>query len=239
MNLQDSIKRILDKYGNEKAPTGIRNRELFKCILASESVDTRDSFITSNMRLVAAATMKFIKRHPRSRYLMDDMFANGLYKFTVGVDTLIKRGRQDSEEFWSTIGRDDGDGNFHVMTYLYITAYRGVQDMYERDAIKAISPAARERFTPESRDKPITKIDVSDFMLEGSFMDGGWALQVLDEILNVCKTDLQRAIINLRITKTDEEIAQLLGIAESKVARIRQQIDTRYQQTILCELLND
>ncbi len=228
MNLYDDVSRILKDINEDGSPTWGANRALFKSILASENNTGLDLFITSNTRLVAAASVKFIRRHPKAAYLLDDMFANGLYHLTLGTKTLLRQAQENPDLFWSTIGRDEDDGNFHVMTYLYIAAYRGIQREYELDAVEAISVRSLKKFTPEGRDKPITKVNVPEHMFDGEVDGGEILMTAMDTILGLCETAMERQVILLRLELSDEDIAEILGLHRTTVGRLRAKLLKKY-----------
>ncbi len=227
MSLYTDIRRMLGNSDSTKAPTHQENRDCFKKVIGGcdESIN---EFIAANIRLPASAVAKFIQRHPTSAYLIDDMFAGGLLRLTMATRSIVKRAKQDPDKFWRTLGRDDENGKFHAVMYIYISIYRKVQRIYEIDSLTPISDWYQQRFTPSDKDKPSKKVIVSDRTYEEIQHDPFQTVFFFELILESCRSDEEQDIVTKRLTMNDYEIASELGYSHQKVSRIRDRIYQRF-----------
>jgi len=232
MKYFETINNFIREYGPEVVPTHEENREHFRRILACEDNTELDAFVFANIRLVASVVTKFLKRHRPAIYLIDDMFSEGIFQLFSSLKVLIEDARKDPERFWAGLGRVEGDGEFHVLMYLYISVYRGVQRSYEFDAVRAISKTWAARFTPEHSDEPIRKVQISDYWFEQIGCDPFSLVFLFEDILEHCRTDLERDVITLRVSIRDVEIASKLGCSRQLVAETRKRVYKRYQTSL-------
>jgi len=239
MNLFNDISRLLGEYGSIQAPTHDENRNLFNKIIHSDKDTEVDQYIISNTRLVASALLKFLKRHPSSSYLIDDMFSTGLCIMVEATKFLVKYAREYTEKFLETIGREDENGYFYVSMYLYVAIYRGIQKTYEFDSVMPISQRTIERFTPEGKEEPVKRVMCSNWNFSQISCDTFEITYLFEDIIDVCENDWERDIITKRLTMNDYDIAKSLGCSHQTVLRVRKEIFKRYQLSSTWSAQND
>lgn len=231
MSVYDDINRLLDRFGSFRTPTPQENREQFGRILVCGDTAEFDNFICVNLRLVAEAIKKFLKRQPAT-YMVDDLFSTGLHMIILALKTVLEQAREDPETFESGLGREDDSGHFHVMMYLYISVYQGIQKCYEQEAVRAISGRTTERFTPEGGSKPIQKVDCPSHVFERIECDPFEMVYLWEDILDHCRTTQERDVITMRLTLRDCEIAKIFGCTSKAIRRIRTRVFRRYQTSL-------
>lgn len=193
-------------------PSTEDNIACFKRIVEG-SDEAIEEFILSNSRLVSGVVARFIKIHPNSQYLADDMFSEGLLAFTKVIDILAKALRDDPVENLDAMWREDDNG-FNVIMYLYIAIYRDVQECYELDSSEPISQKIRERHTPPGKKYPTRKVDIPDEYFEYAACDTFSVIYLMEDILGICPTPEDEFILKSGLTMMEnEEVAEHLGIS--------------------------
>ena len=230
MGAYDAIQNIIDSYAPPQTPTHEESRETFKLLLDTEDNEQLiQEFLLNNIRLVASAVTKFIQRHQDATYLIDDMFSAGVCRVLKSTRSLVRRGKNNQEAFWKGLGRTDETGNFHLILYLYLSAYRRIQVTYERDSVNAISDRASYEFTPTGEDAPLRKVDIPDYFLDTEEADHLQAASTYLSIQEICKDDYEREIIKRRLSQSDIEIAEHFGCSKQHIWRRRMVIQARYE----------
>jgi len=214
----DDIRRSMTDEG--QPPTIEENISCFQRIVEGSDAAI-DEFILSNMRLVSGVVSRFIKIYPKSRYLADDMFCEGLLAFTRSIKILAQTLRKNPEkvdnlgEMWR-----EEDNGFNVVIYLFIAIYRDVQRCYELDSSETISERMQERHTPPGRKYPTRKIDISDEYFERTSCDTFSVTYLMEDILGICHTEEDEFILKSGLTLMDNrEVAQHLGISVTTLRR--------------------
>jgi hypothetical protein len=150
--------------------------------------------------------------------------------------SLVKRAQDDPDEFWNAqtgLGRLDEEGRFPVSMYLYISLYRATQHCYEMDAVYAISKSNHKRFTPKGAKKPIHKVNfIKGGLSEIGDYDHFDIIYLWNDILDLCVTDFERSIIEMRLSMNDQKIAESLGCCQQWIQRTRQRVYKRFQQSL-------
>lgn len=232
MNIYDDISRLMNNYGTARAPTPEENLEHFKRVIICEDDTELNAYAVANIRMVASAVTKFLKRHPRAVYLLDDLFSTALCTMFYSLHSLVNQVKENPEKFWSEYGKITEDGKFTVAIYLYISIYKNIQECYENEAVKAISDRSRWNFTPINRQEPIRKrsLGTSDrFHFHYDHFD---LVYLWDDILEHCETDFERSIVRMRTGMGDREIAESLGCTQQWVSRTRDIIHARYERSL-------
>lgn len=232
MNIYTNIGRLLNSYGPVRSPTHAENREHFMRMLTCKDKTELNAYAITNIRMVASVVTRFLKRHPWAGYLVDDIFSTALCKLFESLQTLVDNANCDPEAFWTDIGHPDDQGRFPVSMYLYISMYRGVQRCFEEDAVQAISQEFIKKFTPIGADKPIRKHYMTKVIGEGLEYNHFDLVYLYDDILEHCKTDLERSIIEMRLTMDDPEISEVLGQSRQKIQWTRTNVYERFKSSL-------
>ena len=229
MSFYHDIKQRLD--GEEDQIDPVQNCECFKRAMTG-SEEAIQEFIMNNMRLVTAAVNRFMVRHSKSSYLMDDMFSEGLLVLVRAVRTLVRYLPKDEEKlqhglasFTSQVNATD----FNVIMYIYISIYRAIQRLYELDSSDPISERIRTGHTPKGLDRPTRKVNFSDSDCEGIPCDPFQEVYLLEAIADACQTDDEHFIINRRREGyIDREIAEELNCDRSYVTHTKNRVYRRF-----------
>lgn len=225
----DAIRHLLPEDGTDDIPTEKENIAALS-LIASGCNEAIDTFIISNMRLVSGIVTKFIARHPKSQYLADDMFSEGLWTLTKSVKIIATRLQNDPSglprliESWG-----ETSNGLNVLGYLYISVYRNVQECYELESSTPISKKIRNRHTPPGRDRPTLKVDIPDEYFELESCDPFNVVHLMEDILGVCETPDDEYILLSALTMMDrEEVAEQLGISVVTLWRRKKALYQRF-----------
>ena len=198
--------------------------------IAHGSGEAVDEFILSNMRLVSGVVTKFIARHPKSQYLAEDMFSEGLWTLTKGVKTIAARLQADITwlprltEHWG-----ETNNGLNMLGYLYISIYRNVQECYELESSIPISKKIRDRHTPPGKDHPTLKVDIPAEYFELESCEPFNVVHLMEDILGVCETQDDEFIILSTLTMMErEEVAEQLGISVITLWRRKKALYKRF-----------
>ena len=231
MSFYDDIKGQMDAMGISPL-TPEENARLFE-EAKSGSNSATEMLITGNMKLVSAALGRFLASYPFAEYLVDDLFAEGLMVLSRGVQRLAK---EESDVIFAELDEaslgsleDEDETNYNPIGYLYISIYRAIQTLYERDSSVAIKDRTRDRNTPAGHNCPTKKLDRSMKFFEGLAQDPFAEIYCLEALQGSCQSPTDREIINLRVKGyNDYEIAEQLGIPRLKLWRARRRLYARY-----------
>jgi len=231
MSFYHEIKQQLEAEDPEGEINREQNRDYFQRAVKGSEEDVH-RFITNNMRLVTTAVERFMKRHRASTYLVDDMFSEGLLTLTRAVRTLVKQLSVDEEKFQQGLASfvsDPGETDLNVIMYIYISAYRAIQLLYEFDSSDAISARVRDQHTPEGHDEPTGKVDLQGFDFDYLPCDPFSEIFYLEDIMDSCTTDDERFIVEQRLHGyLDREIANEMGCKRANVTQIKTRVYRRF-----------
>lgn len=228
MNFYTGISQSLG-LGNWASPE--KNRECFRAAVEGDDEDL-NNFIVTNMRLVTNAIEHFMSRHPSS-YLVDDMFSEGLLALTRSTQTLARQLSEDEELLQiglnSFMEETRQEENPNVIMYIYISIYRAIQRLYEADSTDCISDRMRRQFTPSGETTPTKQVDVPGVCFEHLSWDPFEEIFLLENVLDVCKTDDERFFIEKRLAGyRDHEIATALGCHRASIPKMRNRLYYRF-----------
>jgi len=159
-------------------------------------------------------------------YLEEDLFAEGLYALTKAVRTLVKEFGQNALKLQRVLDSfEDGDGDLHVIIYIYISVYKHVQHLYETDSSNTIADRTRDRHTPEGQFQPTRKINVSETFFEQLIEEPFNEIFFMEDLIDACISDVERSIIKKKHEGfKDTEIAEELNLSTFKVCRIKKKV---------------
>ncbi len=229
LNFYGNIRSLLNRQEGQIDP--VQNRECFKRAIEG-SEEAVQEFISSNTRLVATVVNRFMQRYRSSTYLADDMFSEGLFVLTRAVRTLVKYLPRDEERFQH--GLDSFTSpvntiNFNVIMYIYVSVYRAVQQLYERDSSDPISEKFRTSHTPRGQDTPTRKVNLDTFDFEVISCDPFQEIYLLKDIMDVCQSADERFIVDRRHKGyIDREIAEELNCDRSYVTHVKNRVYKRF-----------
>lgn len=234
MSYFDAISKSLGDDNPDSRPTPAENRDCFELAVKGSEEDVQ-KFIINNMRLVSAVVQRFLRYHKRAIYLEDDMFSEGLLTLTKSIRTLIKTLNKDDEKLQAALLSFDIEvEGSNVIMYIYISVYRAVQELYEKDASDYISARMIERRTPIGQDKPVRKVDVGEGFFEGLIDDPFNEIFFMEALRDACETEEECFVIQKLLEGFyQSEIAEELGCNRTKISRLKTKI---YRQ--FCEKNN-
>ncbi len=206
----------------------VGQRELFEKAVRGNDGDI-DHYIVCNTRLISAAVTTIMKARRCAAYLLDDMFSAGLVALTRSVKVVVKKVREyDEEKLKATLDQWGNNGpEIEVPPYLYVAIYREIRDLYERDSSEPLTK--RRRKANLNFNGSITrKVSVGEYVYTLERDHTLETAEVLQGILSIAETTRERDILTLRLTHTDQEIADTIGMSKSGVRRIRIELHKKF-----------
>jgi hypothetical protein len=225
MSYFDAIAKSLGSDNPTSRPDPVENRDCFERAVKGSEEDIQ-KFIINNMRLVSSVVQRFIGHRKRAIYLEEDMFSEGLLVLTKSIRTLIKTLNKDDEKLQAALLSfvTEVEG-FNVIMYIYISVYRAVQELYEKDSSDYISERMIERHTPSGQNKPVKKVDVGEGFFEGLIDDPFNEIFFMELLKDVCESEEECFVLDKLLEGFYErEIAEELGCDRPKISRMKTKI---------------
>lgn len=225
MSYFDAITKSLGNDNPERCPDPAANRDCFERAVNGSEKDVQ-KFIINNMRLITAVIHRFIRHHKRAIYLEEDMFSEGLLALTRSIRTLITTLGQDDEKFQAALLSFEAEvTDFNVIMYIYLSIYRAIQGLYEKDSSDYISARVIERRTPAGADKPVRKVDLGEGFFEGLMDDPFNEIFFMELLSDACASEEECFIIRkLHEGFYEREIAEELDCDRSKISRLKKKV---------------
>lgn len=225
MSYFDAIAKSLGNDNPTSCPDPAENRDCFERAVKGSEEDVQ-KFIINNMRLVTAVIRRFMGHHKRAIYLEEDMFSEGLLALTISVRTLINTLGEDDEKFQAALASFETEvEGYNVIMYIYISIYRSIQRLYEKDSSDCISARMIERHTPAGKDKPVRKVDVGEKFFEGLIDDPFNEIFFMELLIDACESDEECFVLRKLLEGFYErEIAEELHCDRSKISRMKKKI---------------
>lgn len=188
-----------------------------------------DNYIICNTRLVSAAITNLLTARNSARYLIDDMFSAGLMALTHAVHVVIEKVREyDGEKLQATFDQWGKDGpEISVAPYLYVSIYREIRDLYERDSSEPLTKR-RRRALLNSGGTLTRKINAPNFIFKAAEDYTLASVEALYGILSIARTPDEHALLELKLTHTEVEIAEILGMSQPGVSRLLTKLHQRF-----------
>ncbi len=203
-------------------------RAAFERAIHGTSADV-DNYIICNTRLVSAAITNLMAARKRAGYLIDDLFSAGLVSLTRAVHVVVEKVRKyDDEKLQATFDQWGKDGpELRVAPYLYVAIYREIRDVYERDSSEPLTKR-RRRAILNMGGTLTQKINAPSFLFKVAEDYTLASVEALQGILSTARTSDERAILELKLTYTETEIADMLGMSQPGVSRMLTKLHRRF-----------
>lgn len=169
------------------------------CRLRQGCQDTRDEVIEGFVPLALSLVKQFIAEYPFMAHERDDLCSDAFLKVVLAVDQVM---------------RAEAPATDNIVGYVSVAVTHGLMRYAHKNRTDSVGevPPSWGRLASLLR---VYEQDHSD--------------EILEEVLSVCQTERQRAIVRLRCDGyTDEMIATYLDLGRSTVTEERQAIEERY-----------
>jgi hypothetical protein len=212
---------------SQEAGNRIKNDELYP-LVAAQNKAAMDEMILLNMAMVKYSVNTFVDRNPGFAFLKADLISSASVGLVKAVNRMAGIPDKDGDPIPTFTDKPNPTSFIGFYIFLYIgklveeESLVHVPGRVRRDRKKK----GKEIFVPNKEES----ID-STFILErDGLRDPRTVVDLTDEIMGCCETNIEREIIQHRIEgRSDQEISDILGVPRISLNLMRRQIYQRFK----------